>query len=113
MLVQITLILIQLVVSTFQFQMLQLIHPRNAEHAVIQGARVLRQTKPLDNKIANHDLRWAPTIGREVRMQTFGIIGTGHIGRVLINILKGFVKIVAYDVYRNPELEAEGITLIH
>ena len=31
----------------------------------IQGARVLRQTKPLDNKIANHDLRWAPTIGRE------------------------------------------------
>ncbi|HJG85320.1 MAG TPA: D-2-hydroxyacid dehydrogenase [Weissella thailandensis] len=81
-----------------------------AEHAAIQGARVLRQTKPLDNKIANHDLRWAPTIGREVRMQTFGIIGTGHIGRVLINILKGFgAKIVAYDVYRNPELEAEGI----
>lgn len=81
-----------------------------AEHAAIQGARVLRQTKALDNKIANHDLRWAPTIGREVRMQTFGIIGTGHIGRVLIDILKGFgSKIVAYDVYRNPELEAEGI----
>lgn len=81
-----------------------------AEHSIIQMSRLLRRTKALDSKIANHDLRWAPTIGREMRMQTVGVIGTGHIGRVAINILKGFgAKVIAYDLYRNAELEAEGI----
>ena len=81
-----------------------------AEHSMIQMSRLLRRAKALDAKIAKHDLRWAPTIGREVRMQTVGVIGTGHIGRVAINILKGFgAKVIAYDLYRNAELEAEGI----
>jgi D-lactate dehydrogenase len=81
-----------------------------AEHSMIQLSRLLRRTKELDAKVAKHDLRWAPTIGREMRMQTVGVIGTGHIGRVAINILKGFgAKVIAYDIYRNPELEAEGI----
>ena len=63
-----------------------------AEHSMIQLSRLLRRTKPMDNKVAKHDLRWAPTIGREMRMQTVGIIGTGHIGRVAINILKGLAQ---------------------
>ncbi|MDF7627385.1 D-2-hydroxyacid dehydrogenase [Leuconostocaceae bacterium ESL0723] len=81
-----------------------------AEHSMIQLSRLLRRTKPMDEKVARHDLRWAPTIGREMRMQTVGIIGTGHIGRVAINILKGFgAKVIAYDKYPNPELQKEGI----
>lgn len=51
-----------------------------AEHAAIQTARILRQTKVMDRKVESGDLRWAPTIGREVRDQTVGVIGTGHIG---------------------------------
>ncbi|CAH1853713.1 D-2-hydroxyacid dehydrogenase [Convivina intestini] len=81
-----------------------------AEHSMIQLSRLLRRTKPMDEKVARHDLRWAPTIGREMRMQTVGIIGTGHIGRVAINILKGFgAKVIAYDKYPNAELQAEGL----
>ena len=81
-----------------------------AEHSMIQLARLLRQTKELDAKVAEHNLRWAPTIGREMRMQTVGIIGTGHIGRVAINILKGFgAKVIAYDKYPNAELMSEGL----
>lgn len=81
-----------------------------AEHAAIQLARVLRRTKELDAKIAKRDLRWAPTIGREVRMQTIGVVGTGRIGRVLIHILQGFgAKIVAYDIYKNPDIEKQGL----
>ncbi|CAK1237538.1 D-2-hydroxyacid dehydrogenase [Fructobacillus fructosus] len=81
-----------------------------AEHSMIQLSRLLRRTKPMDNKVAKHDLRWAPTIGREMRMQTVGIIGTGHIGRVAINILKGFgAKVIAYDKFPNPELQKEGL----
>lgn len=81
-----------------------------AEHSIIQLSRLLRQAKVLDAKVAKHDLRWAPTIGREMRMQTIGVIGTGHIGRVAIQILQGFgAKVIAYDLYRNPELEAAGL----
>lgn len=81
-----------------------------AEHSIIQMSRLLRRTKPLDAKIAKHDLRWAPTIGREVRMQTVGVIGTGHIGQVAINILKGFgAKVIAFDPYQNDKLAAEGL----
>ena len=57
-----------------------------AEHAAIQAARVLRQDKRMDEKMAKRDLRWAPTIGREV----FG------------------AKVIAYDIFKNPELEKKG-----
>ncbi|KGI03331.1 D-2-hydroxyacid dehydrogenase [Oenococcus oeni] len=81
-----------------------------AEHAAIQLARILRRSKELDAKVAKRDLRWAPTIGREVRMQTVGVVGTGRIGRVLIQILQGFgAKIVAYDIFKNPDIDKQGL----
>lgn len=80
-----------------------------AEHAAIQAARLLRQSKRMDEKMAHGDLRWAPTIGREVRDQTVGVIGTGHIGRVFMQIMEGYgAKVIAYDVFKNPELEKKG-----
>lgn len=80
-----------------------------AEHAAIQTARILRQTKVMDEKIAKGDLRWAPTIGHEVRDQVIGVIGTGHIGRVYMQIMEGYgAKIIAYDPFENPELKAKG-----
>lgn len=80
-----------------------------AEHSMIQLSRLLRRTKELDAKVAKHDLRWAPTVGREMRMQTIGIIGTGHIGQVAIGILEGFgAKIVAYDKFPNDAITAKG-----
>ncbi|MFR8085860.1 MAG: NAD(P)-dependent oxidoreductase, partial [Leuconostoc gelidum] len=81
-----------------------------AEHSMIQLSRLLRRTKALDAKIAKHDLRWAPTIGREMRMQTVGVIGTGNIGRVAIKILQGFgAKVVAYDKFPNAEIAEQGL----
>ncbi|MDO4903740.1 MAG: D-2-hydroxyacid dehydrogenase [Limosilactobacillus sp.] len=80
-----------------------------AEHAAIQTARILRQTKALDEKIDKGDLRWAPTIGREVRDQVVGVVGTGHIGRVYMQIMEGFgAKVIAYDKFENPELKKQG-----
>ena len=81
-----------------------------AEHAAIQVAALLSQAKVMENKVQKRDLRWEPTIRREVRDQVVGVVGTGHIGRVFLEIMRGFgAKVVAYDVYRNPELEAEGV----
>ena len=80
-----------------------------AEHAAIQTARILRQTKVMDEKVAKGDLRWAPTIGREVRDQTVGIIGAGHIGQVYMKIMEGFgAKVIAYDLRKKPFLEEQG-----
>lgn len=80
-----------------------------AEHAAIQTARILRQTKVMDEKVARGDLRWAPTIGREVRDQTVGIIGAGHIGQVYMKIMEGFgAKVIAYDLRKKPFLEEQG-----
>ncbi|MCM0582588.1 D-2-hydroxyacid dehydrogenase [Weissella diestrammenae] len=81
-----------------------------AEHAMIQMARLFRHFKQMDLKVYRHNLKWAPTIGREVRKQTIGIIGTGNIGRVAIQIAQGFgAKVIAYDKYRNAEIEAQGL----
>lgn len=44
--------------------------------------------------------------------KTAGVIGTGKIGQRTIDILKGLrMKILAYDVYPNPELDVEYVEL--
>ena len=59
--------------------------------------------------MAKRDLRWAPNIGREVRDQVVGVVGTGHIGQVFMKIMEGFgAKVIAFDIFHNPELEKEG-----
>lgn len=81
-----------------------------AEQALAVMQRLLRQSKVLDAKVAKGDMRWAPTIGREMRDQTIGVIGTGNIGRVSIKIAQGFgAKVIAYDKFRNPDIEAQGL----
>lgn len=81
-----------------------------AEHAVFLMGRLLRRVPEYDKKIARGDLRWAPEIGRELRNQTVGVIGTGHIGQVIINILKGYgAKVICYDIFKNDKLEQEGL----
>ncbi|ETA73897.1 D-lactate dehydrogenase [Ligilactobacillus equi DPC 6820] len=60
--------------------------------------------------MAQGDFRWAPQISRELNQQVIGVVGTGHIGRVAIQIYQGFgAKVIAYDAFRNPELEKTGI----
>jgi len=81
-----------------------------AEHTVLLMGRLLRRVPEFDQKFDNGDFTWAPTIGKEYREQTVGVVGTGHIGRVVIKILQGFgAKVVAYDVYHNPDIEKQGL----
>ncbi|QBP17944.1 D-2-hydroxyacid dehydrogenase [Acetilactobacillus jinshanensis] len=81
-----------------------------AELAVTDMLRLVRRGKIFDKKIMHGDLRWAPDVADEMDKMTVGIFGTGHIGRMVIKILRGFgSKIIAYDPYPNPKLEKEGI----
>ncbi|MCT6822483.1 MAG: D-2-hydroxyacid dehydrogenase [Apilactobacillus sp.] len=81
-----------------------------AELAITQIMRLLRNTKRFESKQRSGDLRWAPEIGEELHTKTVGIFGTGRIGRVLLDICRGFgAKVIAYDPFRNPELEKQGV----
>lgn len=81
-----------------------------AEHAIIQMARLFRNLKPMDQKVEKQDFRWQGAIGREMRKQTIGILGTGHIGKIALRIAQGFgAKVIAYNRTRDPQLEAEGV----
>lgn len=81
-----------------------------AEFSVTQLMNLLRRTKEYFHKFDRHDYRWAPEISHELNQQVVGVIGTGNIGRVAINIYKGFgAKVICYDKFHNPELEAEGL----
>lgn len=81
-----------------------------AEHAVLLMGRLLRRVPEFDQKMDNGDFTWAPAIGKEYREQTVGVIGTGHIGRVVIQILQGFgAKVIAYDVFHNEDIEKQGL----
>lgn len=81
-----------------------------AEFSVTQLMQLLRKTPEFNLKLQSQDYRWAPNISRELRSLTVGVIGTGRIGRVAIEIYKGFgAKVIAYDVYPNPELKKAGM----
>ena len=81
-----------------------------AEFAVTQLMQMLRQTRTYRRKFAEQDYRWAPYISKELRSMTVGVVGTGRIGRAFIQIVQGFgAKVVAFDPYHNPELEAAGL----
>lgn len=81
-----------------------------AELTVTQLMRLLRRTPTFDRKQAHGDLTWAPDIADELNSMTVGVVATGRIGRAAMKIYQGFgAKVIAYDVYHNPELEKQGI----
>ncbi|WP_087716303.1 D-2-hydroxyacid dehydrogenase [Levilactobacillus brevis] len=81
-----------------------------AELTVTQLMRLLRRTTTFDRKQAQGDLTWAPDIADELNQMTVGIVATGRIGRAAMRIYQGFgAKVIAYDVFHNPELEKQGI----
>lgn len=51
-------------------------------------------------------------MGVDLHDKTVGVIGTGKIGQMTIDILKGFkMNILAYDLYPNPNLDVKYVNL--
>lgn len=49
-------------------------------------------------------------LGYDIHQKTLGVIGTGKIGAITAKLMKAFgTRVVAYDVYENPELKAAGV----
>ncbi|WP_353990274.1 D-2-hydroxyacid dehydrogenase [Pediococcus argentinicus] len=81
-----------------------------AELSVTQLMALLRRIPEFESKMKSGDFRWAPDIALELNQMTVGVIGTGRIGRAAMSLFKGFgAKLVCYDVFRNLEIEKEGL----
>ncbi|MBN2407763.1 MAG: 2-hydroxyacid dehydrogenase [Elusimicrobia bacterium] len=75
-----------------------------AEHAVALMLTLNRKIHKAFYRTRDNNFNINGLLGFDMHGKTAGIIGTGKIGKVLIDILSGFgMKILAYDVYRDQE----------
>jgi D-lactate dehydrogenase len=80
-----------------------------AEHTVGLILSLNRKIHRAYNRIREGNFSLDGLLGFDLHGRTVGIIGTGKIGQIVAQIMKGFgCNLLAYDVYRNPELEALG-----
>ena len=74
-----------------------------AEFAVMLMLMSLRKCKPALWRQHVNDYSLEGLLGRELRTLTVGVMGTGRIGRAVIDNLSGFgCKILAYDPFPMP-----------
>lgn len=75
-----------------------------AEHVFALLLAVVRHIAESSERTRRGDFTQAGLRGFELRGKTLGVIGTGRIGRRVIEIAAGFgMKIVAYDLRPDPE----------
>ena len=80
-----------------------------AEFAIMLMLMALRRCKPALWRQQVNDYSLGGLIGRELRTLTVGVLGTGRIGRAVIDDLRGFgCEVLAYDPYPSAELAARG-----
>ena len=83
--------------------------PGYSPYAVAEYALALLQTLNRElhrayNRVRENNFSINGLMGFDLRGKTFGIVGTGKIGRVFAELLQGFgVRILAYDMYPNAE----------
>ena len=79
-----------------------------AEHAVALLLALNRKIPRANNRV--HDLNFSLNglVGFDLHGKTAGIVGTGKIGRIAAQILRGFgMRVLAYDPYPSPEWAIE------
>lgn len=81
-----------------------------AELTLTGMLELLRNSKKFQRKLDNSDFSWEPDIAEELNQMTVGVYATGRIGKKVVDFVKGFgAKVIAYDIYQDPKLKAEGI----
>lgn len=76
-----------------------------ADYTVMLILMALRKMKRIMQRAELHDFSLPGTIGRELRSCTVGVLGTGKIGRQVIENLSGFgCRILAYGRHRDESL---------
>ncbi|MDM1769917.1 2-hydroxyacid dehydrogenase, partial [Acinetobacter sp. 226-4] len=65
------------------------------------------------NRVREQNFSLNGLLGTNIYKKTVGIIGTGNIGAVFCRMMKALgTEVLAYDIYKNEQLEAEGIRYV-
>lgn len=84
-----------------------------AEHTVCLILALCRKLHKAYNRVREGNFSLDGLLGLDLHDKTVGIIGTGKIGAIVARVLAGFgCRLLAYDVQRNPEIEAGGGTYV-
>jgi D-lactate dehydrogenase len=79
-----------------------------AEHAVALLLTLNRKTHRAFNRVREWNFSINGLVGFDLHGKTAGIVGTGKIGRIVAQILRGFgMTVLAYDPFPNPEWAAQ------
>lgn len=77
-----------------------------SEHTILLLLSALRKLKQSQKMIAARNFGIHGICGREIRMMTIGVIGSGRIGSLTIQALKGLgANILVHAPVKNPEVE--------
>jgi D-lactate dehydrogenase len=82
-----------------------------AEHAIALLLALNRKISRASNRVRDLNFSLNGLVGFDLHGRTAGIVGTGKIGRVAAEILRGFgMKVLAYDVFPSEEwARAHGV----
>jgi D-lactate dehydrogenase len=79
-----------------------------AEHAIALLLALNRKIHRAFNRVREHNFSLAGLVGFDLHGKTAGIVGTGKIGRITAQILRGFgCNVLAYDAFPDREWAAQ------
>ena len=80
-----------------------------AEHTVGLILALSRRLHKAYNRVREGNFALDGLLGLELYQRTVGVIGTGKIGAITAEILRGFgCELLAYDIAKNPQVESLG-----
>ena len=83
-----------------------------AEHAFALILSLVRHIHKSYNRVRDFNFSLSGLTGFNLKGKTIGIIGTGKIGRVMIDIANGFnMKVLAYDLFPDKNLNCAYVSL--
>jgi len=81
-----------------------------AEHALGLILTLNRKYHRAHNRVREGNFSLDGLLGFDIHGKTIGVIGTGKIGQIFIDIISGFgCKILAYDKYPQDKLKEKGV----
>jgi D-lactate dehydrogenase len=84
-----------------------------AEHALAMIMTLNRKTHKAYNRIREQDFSLNGLLGFDLYKKTVGVVGTGNIGSVFCQIMKGLgCRVIAYDPFKNPDVEKMGVPYV-
>jgi len=84
-----------------------------AEHTIALLLGLNRRLHRAYSRVRDGNFALQGLMGFDLHGRTVGVVGTGRIGQVVIEILRGFgCHVLAFDVFKNSDVERAGATYV-